>query len=258
MVPATPRRYQPLLVCFAQSNSSNRSLHGIEVRRLEVRVMGSDTGQDLSGAKVAVLVENKFIPEEISAYQTGFAMLGADLEFVSRIWYEPEHKPPSTTFYSDLDPLDNEVWESPQKVKVSRDISTVEPDGYAAVIMSANYTSVRLRQPKQATPDLRAYVQSAPVVEWYAKAMNNHQVIKGALCHGLWILTPNPELLRGRKVVCNPVVLADVLNCGAEITLDPKVVVDRDLVTGYSKHEVVPFIEAIARQIRAVREHGRL
>jgi protease I len=83
--------------------------------------------------------------------------------------------------------------------------------------------------------------------------MKNPRVVKGALCHGLWILTPNPELLKGRKVVCNPVVLSDVLNCGAAATLDPKVVVDRDLVTGYSKHEVVPFIQAIAGQIVALR-----
>jgi deglycase len=206
----------------------------------------------LTGAKIGVLVENKFIPEEISAYQTGFGILGAEVEFLSRIWYG-DYKPKSATFYSDVDPLDSQPWESPQSIKVSRDISTVKPGDYAAVIMSANYTSVRLRfwdQPE--TPDLHAFVQSAPVVAWYAEAMKNGRVIKGALCHGLWILTPHPDLLKGRRVVCNPVVLADILNCGAEVTLNPKVVVDGDLVTGYSKHEVLPFIRAIAQQIIAL------
>jgi protease I len=207
----------------------------------------------LTGTKIGVLVENKFIPEEISAYQVGFSILGAEVEFLSRIWYG-KNKPGSATFYGDVDPLDNQPWESPPSLQVSRDISKANPADYAAVVMSANYTSVRLRYSDNAVGEnLRAFVQSAPVVAWFAQAMKNRKVVKGALCHGLWILTPNPELLEGRKVVCNPVVLSDILNCGAAVTLDPKVVVDGDLVTGYSKHEVLPFINAIAAQIVALR-----
>jgi len=207
------------------------------------------TRSPLAGKKIGVLVENKFIPEEISAYQTGFAMLGAEVEFLSRIWFG-DYKPQSATFYSDVDPLDSQPWESPQILKVSRDISTVKPSDYAAVIMSANYTAVRLRystEPEKLDP--RALVQSSPAVAWFAEAMKNPRVIKGALCHGLWILTPNPNLLKGRKVVCHLVVLADILNCGADAVVNPKVVVDGDLVTGFSKHEVLPFIQAIAQQI---------
>jgi len=207
----------------------------------------------LAGAKIGVLVEHKFIPEEISAYQTAFALLGAEVEFLSRIWY-PNYTPKSAKFFSDVDPMDSQPWESAQSIEVSRDISTVKPSDYAAVIMSANYTSVRLRSPDPpVSGNLSAFAQSAPVVAWFADAMSNRDLIKGALCHGLWILTPNPKLLAGRQVVCNPVVLADILNCGALVTLNPGVVVDHDLVTGYSKHEVVPFIQAIARQILAPR-----
>ncbi len=203
----------------------------------------------LNGKRIGILVENKFIPEEIEGYQTGFAMLGAEVEFISRIWYG-EHKPESVMFYSDVDPLDGQPWESPRMLKVSCDISTVAPTDYAAVIMSANYTSVRLRystEPETMKP--QALVQSSPAVKWFAEAMKANHVVKGALCHGLWILTPNPALLKGRKVVCNLVVLADILNCGAEAVLTPKVIIDGDLVTGYSKHEVIPFIQAIAEEI---------
>jgi protease I len=206
----------------------------------------------LVGARIGVLIEHKFIPEEIAAYETGFAILGANVEFISRIWFG-DYKPESATFYGDVDPLDSQPWESPRSIKVSRDISTVRSGDYAAVIMSANYTSVRLRystEPETIEP--RALVQSAPAVTWFAEAMKNPRVIKGMLCHGLWILTPNPDLLKDRKVVCNLVVLADILNCGAQAALNPKVVVDKDLVTGYSKHEVLPFIQAIAQQILAL------
>ncbi len=218
----------------------------------------------LTGKRIAVLVENKFIPEEIEAYRQVFAFLGAEVEFISQIWYgDYKPDPKDHPFYSDVDPLDNEAWESPHKLVVTRDISTVKPADYAAVIMSANYTSVRLRWndvPQGQDPvDARAYVQSPPIVRFFAEAMRDPKIIKGALCHGLWILTPHPELLKGRKVTCHTVVMADVLNCGAQIVFEKgadgkagvaKTVTDRDLVTGYSKHEVLPFIEAVANLIQ--------
>ena len=51
---------------------------------------------------------------------------------------------------------------------------------------------------------------------------------------GLFLLTPVPELLKGRKVTCHPIALADVVNAGGIYTPSPdNVVVDGDL----SKHE---------------------
>jgi protease I len=212
---------------------------------------------DLSGKKIAVVLESKFIPDEIAAYLTGFAVLGAEVELVSRIWYG-DYKPASAPFYSDTDPMDDPPWASPQRHDVNRDVSQVdaELDRYAAIIMSANYTSVRLRSPGELPGsgenfDPWAYVQSAPVVQLFAKAMQNKKIVKGLLCHGLWVLTPNPRLLRGRKVICHSVVMADVINCGARIVITPnRVVEDDDLVTGFSKHQVLPFITAIAQKIQ--------
>lgn len=216
-------------------------------------------GLPLAGKKIAVIVENKFIPEEIAAYQSVFPVLGADLELVSRIWWG-DYKPQSATFYSDVDPNDSQPWESPHPVTVTRDVTQIKPSDYSAVIMSANYTSVRLRWENIPKPfgDPRAYVQSAPLVRFFAEAMRDKRIVKGALCHGLWILTPHPELLRGRRVICHAVVMADILNCGAEIVMDvnPAVVTDEDLVTGFSKHEVLPFITAIANSIVARSKGG--
>jgi protease I len=212
---------------------------------------------NLAGKRIAVVIEHKFIAEEIAAYLNGFAVLGADVELVSRIWYG-DSKPASVVFFGDTDPLDDPPWASPQRLEVRRDISQINPTEYAAVIMSANYTSVRLRYPGElpsapAGLDPWAHVQAAPVARFFAAAMANRTVVKGLLCHGLWILTPNPRLLRGRKVICHSVVMADIINCGAEIVLTPdKVVVDDDLVTGFSKHEVLPFIAAIAGRIDAL------
>lgn len=210
----------------------------------------------IDGARIAVVLENKFIPEEIAAYLSGFALLGAEVELLARIWWG-DYKPASTPFYADVDPSDGQPWETPDSVEVAKDVSVAAPSDYHAVIMTANYTSVRLRYPGDlpADPagfDARAHVQSAPLAKFFAEAMADKTIVKGALCHGLWILAPNPDLLRGRKVICHSVVMADILNCGADITLTPdRVVSDDDLVTGFSKHEVLPFMAAIARRIAA-------
>jgi protease I len=212
----------------------------------------------LSGKRVAVLVEHKFIPQEIEAYRTGFAALGAQVEIVSRIWWGA-HRPASATFYSDVDPLDADPFARPQALDARTDISTVAPADFAVIVMAANYTSVRLRWAElpqdAATVDPRQLVQAAPAVRFFAEAMRDPAIVKGALCHGLWLLTPFPELMRGRRVTCHTVVMADVLNAGADVVLDrdeqgrhrvAPVVTDRDLVTGYSMKEAPALVDAIA------------
>jgi protease I len=205
------------------------------------------TNRPLEGKKIAVLVESEFIPEEIRAYREEFSALGAEVHLMSRLWGNP-----SATFVSDV----TEAGQIPETLEVNIDLQDVQLEDYAAVIMAANYTSVRLRyvapmEVQTYSPDI---VRAAPAVKFYAQAMGNPRIVKGALCHGLWILTPNPELLRGRKVICHQVVLADILNCGAQyIPPDEEnkgVVVDDDLVTGRSREEVIPFIHAIAQRIQ--------
>ncbi|MBD2435899.1 DJ-1/PfpI family protein [Nostoc sp. FACHB-110] len=199
--------------------------------------------RSLGGKKIAILVESEFIPEEIEAYQKRFSELKATVHLMSRLWNQP-----SVRFFSDED-----TGNTPRTIDVDIDFQNVDVNDYAAVIMSANYTSVRLRyfEPPTGQPISAEQVRSSPAVQFYAQAMANPRIIKGALCHGLWILTPMPELLKGRQVICHEVVLADIINAGAIYTTSHTgVVVDGDLVTGRSKHEVEPFIDAITEQIQ--------
>ncbi len=201
--------------------------------------------RSLGGKKIAVLVESEFIPEEIEAYQKRFSELKATVHLMSRLWGNP-----SVRFFSDED-----TGNTPRTIEVNVDFQNVDVNDYAAVIMCANYTSVRLRyfQPPQGEPISAEQVRTSPAVQFYARAMANPKIIKGALCHGLWIVTPMPELLKGRRVICHEVVLADIINAGAVYEPSPSgVVVDNDLVTGRSKHEVEPFIDAITEQIQQI------
>ena len=207
----------------------------------------------MEGKKIAVLVESEFIPEEIEVYRHGFTATGAEVHFMSRLWGNA-----NLTFFSDVE----EIGHTPQTLEVNLDFQNVQLEDYAAVIMAANYTSVRLRsfERPEGQPFSADMVRSAPAVQFFARAMANPRIVKGALCHGLWILTPNPELLKGRKVICHEVVLADILNCGAQYVppdgQNRGVVVDRDLITGRSKNEVRPFVHAIARQILSLQMEG--
>lgn len=161
---------------------------------------------------------------------------------MSRLWDQP-----SACFYSDT-----QQGKVPQTLEVNIDFQDVDINDYDAVIMGANYTSVRLRyfEPPPGSPINAEQIRNSPAVQFYAKAMANPRIVKGALCHGLWILTPMPELLRDRQVICHEVVLADIVNAGATYVPSPSgVMVDGDLVTGRSKNEVEPFIDAIAEQI---------
>ncbi|MGF1936923.1 MAG: DJ-1/PfpI family protein [Nostoc sp. ChiQUE02] len=207
--------------------------------------------QMLEGKKVAILVETEFIPEEIAAYRQHFQELGATVHFMSRLWGNE-----TVQFVSDVD----EIGKSLQYLDVNIDFQSVDVNEYAAVIMAANYTSVRLRyfQPPPGQQISPEQTRTAPAVQFFAQAMANHKIIKGLLCHGLWLLTPMPELLRGRRVICHEVVLADIANAGAVYVPPPvnsqpndpgNIVVDRDLVTGRAGHDVYAFIDAIAHQI---------
>lgn len=202
------------------------------------------TNKPLAGKKIAVLVESEYIPHEIEFYKTRFEELGATVDLMSRLWGQP-----STTFVSDIDPLGED--RTPHYITVDKDFSNVDVNDYAAVLMAANYCSVRLRyfQPPAGYSVSAEQVETAPAVKFFAQAMTNKSIVKGALCHGLWILTPT-DLLKGRKVICHTVVLADVLNAGA--VYEPsstKVVVDDDLVTAYSAEQVESYVNKIVDKI---------
>ncbi|WP_250122562.1 DJ-1/PfpI family protein [Chroococcidiopsis sp. CCMEE 29] len=214
--------------------------------------------ETLEGKKIAVLVETEYIPEEIAAYQTRFPELGATVHLMSRLWGNQ-----SVRFASDVDSVEaadriNRQETSLPTLEVNIDFQNTDINEYAAVIMAANYTSVRLRyfQPPEGQPISPEQTRTAPAVQFFAKAMANPKIIKGLLCHGLWLLTPMPELLKGRRVICHEVVLADIVNAGAVYVPSPtNIVVDGDLVTGRSGHDVNAFIDAIAQQI-VLQEKG--
>lgn len=192
----------------------------------------------LEGKKVAVLVETEYIPEEVNYYQEFFTEHGAQVDFLTNLWGASER-----VLVSDVDSVDKPL----QSMVVKNDVADANPNDYVIVLCAANYVACRLREiPPMGSLADPSLVRSPAAVRFMASAMMNPQIVKGALCHALWILTPVPELLKDRKVICHTVVLADVINAGGIYVPDEMhVVVDRDLVTGRSAADLELYTETL-------------
>lgn len=203
--------------------------------------------QKLAGKKVAVLVETEYIPDEIKQYQSFFGALGAKVELLTYLWGQKER-----TIVSDV----TEPNKMPETLVVSKDVADANPNDYAIVLCAANYVACRLREiPPMGSLGSAEELRSPSAVRFMASAMMNPNIVKGFLCHALWLMTPCPELLKGRKVICHTVVLSDVVNAGAVFVPDEShVYADRDLVTGRSAADLKVYCNKIIKTYEVINK----
>ncbi|MET0496020.1 MAG: DJ-1/PfpI family protein [Actinoplanes sp.] len=186
----------------------------------------------LAGHKIAVLIESDFYEHEISYYQYRFPEEGAELHFLTRLWGNP-----SLTFTG-------HEYKAPMVCTESfENMSDEELRSYSAIIVPSAMVSDRLRY----SEDLAAL---APATDLMRRAFAEPGIVKGIICHGLWLMSRVPELIRGRRLVCHPNLYGDALNMGAEY-VDADVVVDRDLVTARSGAQAGAFAHTIIEQLAA-------
>lgn len=166
----------------------------------------------LNGVRVAVLLESDYFEPEIFYYQRRFAEEGVEVDFLTRTWGQRE-----LTFYG-------HEYRAPLKVDKSLEgIDDRTLAGYGAVIVPSGMVADRLRY----SEDVDVL---APATDLLRRAFARPQIIKGIICHGMWLVSAAPYLVRERKVVCHNNLIGDVRNMGANY-VDQDVVVDGDLVT---------------------------
>ena len=201
--------------------------------------------------KVAIIVESLYIPEEIRTYRERLEQAGLVVELVATLG-EGER----ITIYSDnVSDIPFRGEKPMESLQITVDTASVlaHLSEYAAVMVAANYTSVRNRY--SSTGNAR----NAPAVRLIAAAMRDGKIVKSALCHGLWLLTPIPEHLAGRRVICHEVVRPDIQNAGGIVVAsEGRVVADDDLVTGYSSHEADELVRQVIERIQTVRAGRQL
>jgi protease I len=167
----------------------------------------------LAGKKIGVLVESDYYEPEIWYYRFRFEEEGAEVHFLTRLWGQER-----LTFTG-------HEWKVPFEAHES--FEEIDDDAlreYAAIIVPSGMVSDRLRY----TDDVE---KLPPATEFLQRAFAEPGVLKGIICHGMWLVAPTPELVRGRRVVAHNNLHGDVKNMGA-IYVDEDVVVDGDLVTG--------------------------
>ena len=201
--------------------------------------------QILAGKKVAVLVETEYIPDEIKKYQSFFSGLGAEVELLTYLWGKKER-----IVVSDVTEPDK----MPETLTVCKDVADANPNDYAIVLCAANYVACRLREiPPMGSLGSAEELRSPSAVRFMASAMMNPNIVKGFLCHALWLMTPCPELLKGRKVICHTVVLSDVVNAGAVFVPDEShVYADKDVVTGRSAADLDKYCNKIIKTYEVI------
>lgn len=162
--------------------------------------------------KIGILFESDYYENEIFYYQFRFKEAGYEVHFLSRLWGTPgitfsghEFKAP---FYC------NESFEG---------LNDADLDSYTAIIIPAGMVADRLR-----------YTESAnvlpPACIFMQRVFARQDIIKGVICHGLWLLSPIAEVVRGRRMTVHNNLIGDAHNYGVNY-IDADVVVDNDLIS---------------------------
>jgi protease I len=186
----------------------------------------------LKGKKIGIMLEADFAEYEIFFYQHFFPSEGADLHFLTRLWGQP-----SLTF-------NGHEWHVPFECHESfEDMDDDALRSYDAIIVPGGIVSDRLRY----TEDINTL---PPAVQFLKRAFAESSIVKGINCHGIWLCSLIPEVVRGRDVVAHINLLGDVRNMGANY-VDRDVVEDGDLITGRSAGHCGPFAQAITQKLAA-------
>jgi protease I len=186
----------------------------------------------LAGHKIGILIESDYYEHEIWYYSYRFPEEGAEVHFLSRLWGQPsltftghDYKTPFVCGES-FEHMDDETLRS-----------------YSALIMPSAMVSDRLRYSEN-------LAELPPATDLMRRAFAEPGIVKGIICHGLWIMARVPDLVRGRRMVCHPNLYGDALNMGVDY-VDDDVVVDGDLVSGRDGAQAGKFARAVIEQVVA-------
>ncbi|WP_411826640.1 DJ-1/PfpI family protein [Luteolibacter sp. AS25] len=190
-----------------------------------------------SSKKIGVLIESDYYEPEIWYYQHRFQEENIQLDFLTRMWGQ--------TFIQ----FQGHEWHVPLNIpeKSFEDMSDEELASYDAIIVPSGIVSDRLRY----TDDV---AKLPPATEFLVRAFANENIIKGIICHGMWLVAPVPSLVKDRPIVVHNNLHADAINMGAIYT-DQDLVIDGDLVTARTGAHCHLMARQIINMINAKKPH---
>lgn len=162
--------------------------------------------------KIGIFIESDFYENEIFYYQLRFTEEGYDVHFLTRLWGQNNIVFSGHEFRAPFNC--NESFEN---------LTDEEINTFSAFIVPAGIVSDRLRY----TEDIN---KIPPASLFLKKIFSNKNIIKGIICHGLWLVAPVSEIIKGRKLVAHNNLIGDVKSYGAEY-VNKDLVIDGDLIT---------------------------
>ncbi|HVT89313.1 MAG TPA: type 1 glutamine amidotransferase domain-containing protein [Tepidisphaeraceae bacterium] len=175
---------------------------------------------ELSGKKIAILVENGFEQVEMTEPRKALEEAGAGTDLISP-------QPRSVKGFQHDSPGDEFDVDVPIDVADARDYDgLVLPGGVA--------NPDRLRMNPAAVKFVQAFVEAGKPI--------------AAICHGPWTLIET-GVVKGRKMTSWPSLKTDLRNAGAD-WVDQEVVTDRGLVTSRKPDDIPAFNRQMIEEFR--------
>jgi protease I len=174
--------------------------------------------QELSGKKIAILVENGFEQVEMTKPRQALNNAGAQTHLIS---------PQSDTVqgWNHYDKGD----EFPVDVQLDQ----ANPNDYDALMLPGGTVNPdQLRMNQKAVQFVRSFFEAGKPV--------------AAICHGLWTLV-EADVVKGRTVTSWPSLQTDLKNAGAT-WVDKDVVVDNGLVSSRNPNDLPAFISKMLEE----------
>jgi putative intracellular protease/amidase len=196
--------------------------------------------------RIGVIVESHFDETEVRKFNEFFPKNGYEVDYITYLWGADK------VTYAGNDHADQLV--------VRKDFSKVNIADYKGFILIGGYATDRLRYEGPPRP-IKGEKNHSPAVEFVRKILQVPGLKVGTICHSLWLLTVDPTLLQGRKVVCAPNIIYDVINAGADVQYNdngqgPKhVVVDRDFISAAHPDYVNEFVDQFLIELNGQAKH---
>jgi protease I len=178
---------------------------------------------DLSGKKVAILVDNYFEEAEFTGPKEALEKAGAQVEVIAA---EPEN--------GEVQAL-NHVDKS-NKYKIDKTLDEANIDDYDALVLPGGAINAdQLRMQDKAR-------------EW-AKRVTEQQKPLAVICHAPWVLA-SAGLAKGRRLTSFFTIQDDMRDAGAD-WVDQEVVIDGNIITSRKPDDVPVFNKALISMMGA-------
>ncbi len=193
--------------------------------------------------KIGVLIEDHFDQTEFEKFNEFFPQHGYQVDYISHLWGNKE-------LHFDAN-ADEGVIRS--HVTVNLEVNDINIDDYKAIILIGAYAMDRLRYQTEVYPGKK---NDAPAVNFLRKVMKKKGLKVGTICHSLWLLCADKELIEGRKVTCAHNIICDVENAGGIVIYEnnqtTELVIDGDLITGKHPGVVDLFNQTLLNEIEKI------